>query len=289
MTDTPTWAPASSTSGFSAPTSTLHASTPEHRGSKNGSAEGLKKPRRKDPVMIVLSAVAVVLVVLAGVFAWQALTPEDISAPAPASEFERPVDGEAVGPDGVQPVELDDGKQMTVADMAPNSLFIPAIGAYLPVESDATFVDSHYAGFSTLKVPKNPRHGVRYAAGAPMFGGDAGTTMVAAHVSMKTGWGALRYLYSLTGGEMIYTKDDAGQLQTWQLTKMRVENHTDFPQEFWSAEGARQLVVTTCGGTLRNGHYDKNIFAIAVPIDPQPGKDGVSEDRVDDSAAEEIS
>lgn len=288
MTNTTTWAPASNTSGFSAPTSALHASTSEPRAIESSTAEGVKRPWWKDRVMIVLTAIAVVLVVLAGFFVWQALIPEDISAPTPAAEFERPADGEPVGPDGVQPVDLDDGTPMTVEDMAPNSLFIPGIGAYLPIESDDTFVDSHYAGFSTLKVPSNPGHGVRYAAGAPMFGGDAGTTMIAAHVSMKTGWGALRYLYSLTGGEMIYTKDETGELQTWQLTKMQVENHTDFPQEFWSAEGERQLVVTTCGGTLRNGHYDKNIFAIAVPIDPAPGEGADDVDEPVEDTAEKV-
>lgn len=79
-------------------------------------------------------------------------------------------------------------------------------------------------------------------------------------------WGAMRYLYTLRGGEMIYTKDASGHSQQWQLTQMRVLEHTDFPQDYWSKTGSRQLVVTTCGGTIRGGHYDKDIFAIATPV-----------------------
>jgi sorbitol-specific phosphotransferase system component IIBC len=89
---------------------------------------------------------------------------------------------------------------------------------------------------------------------------------VASHVSQASGWGALRYLYTLRGGEIIYTKDASGHTQQWQLTQMRVLEHTDFPQDYWSKTGSRQLVVTTCGGTIRGGHYDKNIFAIATPV-----------------------
>lgn len=268
MTDAPTWAPTSDSSGFSAPTSTLHASPSEHRLMRKSTAKGTSGSWRKDLVTLLLSVLVVLLVASAGFLAWKAMTPEDVAAPVPATEFQRPVSAEPVGPDGTKPVDIGEGKRMSVADMAPNSLFIPGIGAYLPLESDQTFVESRYAGFDTLRVPKNPRHGVRYAAGAPLYGGDQGTTMVASHVSMKTGWGALRYLYTLTGGENIYTKDDVGQVQTWQLTQLRVEEHTEFPQEYWSAEGPRQLVVTTCGGRLSSGHYDKNIFAIAVPINP---------------------
>jgi sorbitol-specific phosphotransferase system component IIBC len=94
---------------------------------------------------------------------------------------------------------------------------------------------------------------------------------VASHVSQASGWGALRYLYTLRGGEMIYTNDASGHTQQWQLTQMRMRmlEHTDFPQEYWSKDGVRQLVVVTCGGTIRSGHYDKNIFAIAKPVDPK--------------------
>jgi len=159
---------------------------------------------------------------------------------------------------------------MTVATMGPNSLFIPSLGIYMPVETSSTFVSSKYAGFDTLRIPSNPKHGVRYGAGAPMAGSEHGTTLIASHVSTSNGWGALRYLYKLKGGELIYTKDGNGRLQEWQMTRMRVEGHTSFPQEYWSSDGVRQLVVTTCGGKVSRGLFTQNIFAIAAPVEPKP-------------------
>jgi hypothetical protein len=53
---------------------------------------------------------------------------------------------------------------------------------------------------------------------------------------------------------------------------VRVEEHTNFPQEYWSKTGTRQLVVVTCGGRVSAGHYDKNVFAIATPVVTAPTK-----------------
>ncbi|MCI4659740.1 class F sortase [Cryobacterium zhongshanensis] len=211
----------------------------------------------------------VVLVLAAGLLVWKAFTPESVDAPLPASQFENPASAPATGPTGTDPVALDGGGSMSTAQMAPDTLFIPALGTYMPIEADKTVVASHYAGFETIKIPTDPTHGVRYAGGAPMFGGQTGTTLIVSHVSTRTAWGALRYLYRLQGGEMMYTKDAAGALQSWKLTQMRVEDHTKFPQEYWSPDGVRQLVVTTCGGTVGADHlFKQNIFAVAVPVDP---------------------
>lgn len=220
--------------------------------------------------------VVVTLIALAGVFAWKALyaPAESVEAPVPSEEFVQEP-GPVVGPTGEEPVEVPadgDGTQMmTPENMGPGRLFIPALGVYMKVEADSTFEQSKYAGFDTLRIPSNPKRGVHFAGGASMYGQDTGTTLVASHVSARTGWGALRYLYRLRGGELIYTTDDQGRRQTWQMTQMRVENHTSFPQEFWSPEGVRQLVVATCGGkVLPSGTFKQNIFAIAVPVDPLP-------------------
>lgn len=247
-----------------------------------------------------MGVLVVLLVAAAGFLTWKAFSlpgPESIEAPLPAQEFTIPA-GAVVGPTGMDPVEVNtagggdadgggadnDGGgsgggggasatgTMTVAKMAPNTLFIPALGVYMPVEADSSFEASKYAGFETIKIPDDASRGVWYAGGAPMHGGDQGVTMIAAHVSTSSGWGTLKDLHRLTGGEMIYTTDAQGRRQSWQLTQMRVENHRDFPQEYWSAQGPRSLVVTTCGGRVNAQEYfQQNIFAVAVPVD-QPAE-----------------
>lgn len=234
-------------------------------------------------VTAILGALVVLLVAVACLLTWTAFNhsgaanaagAETVSAPLPKKEFSKPAGGKAVGPTGKYPVAVKNAKgteTMTTKDMAPNTLFIPALGVYMSVEADTAFVESAYEGFDTLRIPKNAWHGVWYGGGAPMSGGQQGVTMIAAHVSTTNGWGALRRLHTLTGGEMIYTKDAKGDLQSWQMTQMRVEKHTKFPQEYWSAEGERRLVVTTCGGTVNSRNlFMQNIFAVAEPVDPLP-------------------
>lgn len=277
MPATPPWSAGPSSSGFTPP----RPAPTEPRRSEGAAAVQSRShgPKGGRPVTILLIALVIALVTGAGLLAYQGLKPVDATAaeaPVPTHLFKTKATGTATGPDGkTQPVAVTGGngpaghaKVMTASDMGNNSLFIPALGVYMPLEGDSTFVASRYAGFDTIKVPSNPRYGVWYAGGAPLVGSDAGTTLVASHVSQASGWGALRYLYTLRGGEMIYTKDATGKTEQWQLTQMRVSEHTDFPQEYWSKDGVRQLVVVTCGGVVRGGHYDKNVFAIATPIGP---------------------
>lgn len=280
MTNPPPW---STATGFTPP----RASSAEPRAAK--AVPSVQKRQNRPiggrPLTIALLLLVVALVAGAGLLAYQGMKPTSTAsaeAPIPTHLFKEKASGVATGPDGKeQPVDLQGGtgpaghaKAMRAADMGNSSLFIPALGVYMPLEGDSTFVASRYSGFETIKVPTNPHHGVWYAGGAPLVGADAGTTLVASHVSQASGWGALRYLYTLRGGEMIYTKDAAGKTKQWQLTQMRVSEHTDFPQEYWSKDGVRQLVVVTCGGVVSGGHYDKNVFAIATPVVPEQTKKG---------------
>jgi len=236
-------------------------------------ATRVRKPHKAGTVL--LAILIVLLIAGAGAITWGSLhgfgetkttvTPVS-TAPLPDHEFTVPVSN-IVGPDGNNPVELNNGGTMTSALMGPNTVFIPALGVYMSVESDGTFIPSHYSNFYTLRIPANPQVGVRYAKGGEMYGGTEGTTLIASHVANGTyGWGALRYLYRMVGGNIIFTKNTAGQLQAWQLTAVQVGLHQSFPQSYWDATGVRQLVLVTCGGQINRGHYPDNIFAIATPI-----------------------
>lgn len=99
-----------------------------------------------------------------------------------------------------------------------------------------------------------------------------GTTLVASHVSPASGWGALGYLYTLTVGDLVWTKDASGRLREWQLRSMRVEEDTNFPQDYSLKTFTRLLVVVTCSGHISGGHHDKNVLAIANSVDPTPTK-----------------
>lgn len=155
---------------------------------------------------------------------------------------------------------------MAVSGMDPMSVFIPAIGAYSRVRGSAEFKSSRYANFQGIAVPSNPKRSVWFSGGAPLVGGDAGTTFIAGHVAHNGVWGAFRRLYRLRGGEVVWTKDEGSRTQRWQVVRIMTTKHTDFPQDFWSPFGERRLVIATCGGKAHRGYYSQNIFAIAVPV-----------------------
>ena len=51
------------------------------------------------------------------------------------------------------------------------------------------------------------------------------------------------------------------------MTRVWNTDHKSFPQEYFSNEGERQLVLTTCGGRVNaQGYYRDNIFVIAKPV-----------------------
>lgn len=63
---------------------------------------------------------------------------------------------------------------MSVARMAPGSVFIPESGIYLELQPSDTFEASNYGDLQTIHVPTNVHRGVWYSAGAPLTQSDTG-------------------------------------------------------------------------------------------------------------------
>lgn len=61
---------------------------------------------------------------------------------------------------------------MSIARMAPGSVFIPESGIYLEVQPSDTFEASNYGDLQTIHVPTNVHRGVWYSAGAPLTESD---------------------------------------------------------------------------------------------------------------------
>lgn len=63
---------------------------------------------------------------------------------------------------------------MSVARMAPGSVFIPESGIYLELQGSDSFEASNYGDLQTIHVPTNVHRGVWYSAGAPLTASDTG-------------------------------------------------------------------------------------------------------------------
>lgn len=148
--------------------------------------------------------------------------------------------------------------------MPDGSIAIPDIGIIATFENTGSFSESRYANFNTLDVPEDPKLLALYSGGSKLSS-DSGVSLIAGHVSRARVKGALYSLYTISSGATITTKDEDGQVREWTVTKLWYADHLDFPQEYFSKDGPRKLVLVTCGGNLnKQGYYEKNVFVEAV-------------------------
>lgn len=190
--------------------------------------------------------------------------------------------GKVVGSDGLTdvPVDEDDGTgdweneygdsgnpvtKMKVSSMSNMTIFIPEARCYSHIRPSSEFDQTRYSNFEGLRVPGNPKRTSWYSDGAPLVGEEEGTTLLAGHVSRRRSKGSFSNLYRLTGGEVVWTRDDSGQTQKWIVHRVYSLPHTDFPQEYWRRSGRRQLVVATCGGKAYRGYHSRNVFIVCYP------------------------
>lgn len=193
---------------------------------------------------------------------------------------------------------------MSVARMAPGSVFIPESGIYLELQPSDTFEASNYGDLQTIHVPTNVHRGVWYSAGAPLTQSDTGvltgvrpgsspsqssdsvmsgtqtgsegrqvdvqgTTLIASHVAWtKRHRGALYTMATdVKQNQLIWVKGFDGSLSTWRVNGMWFAEHQAFPEDYFSATGPRRLVLTTCGGRVNDyGYYQQNVFLVAEPV-----------------------
>lgn len=194
---------------------------------------------------------------------------------------------------------------MSIARMAPGSVFIPESGIYLELQPSDTFEASNYGDLQTIHVPTNVHRGVWYSAGAPLTASDTGvltgvrpdssssqfsdsvmsgtqtgseggqrvtaqgTTLIASHVAWtKRHRGALYTMATdVKQNQLIWVKGFDGSLSTWRVNGMWFAEHQAFPEDYFSATGPRRLVLTTCGGRVNDyGYYQQNVFLVAEPV-----------------------
>ena len=151
--------------------------------------------------------------------------------------------------------------------MEPLSVFVPEAKLYSLAKPSGEFEESKYEGMTSILIPDNPRRTVWHSEGGLMAGGETGTTFLGSHSGYAGAWGAYINMAYLAGGETVWTKDDRGELQRWQVDRIRSMHHTEFPQEYWDADGDRRLVLATCGGEVgADGLYAQNVFVEAKPV-----------------------
>ncbi len=100
--------------------------------------------------------------------------------------------------------------------------------------------------------------------------GQAGSTVLAAHISYDGIDGVFRHLESVTVGAAVDVDMADGSVERYEVVDVVEYHKSDLPVEDLFAEsGSDRMVLITCGGTFnpRLRSYDSNVVAYAEAVD----------------------
>lgn len=146
---------------------------------------------------------------------------------------------------------------------SPAQLRIPGIGVDgAPVRGVGLTPDGE------MEIPPAREVGWYRHGSAP---GEAGSSVLAAHIAYDGVDGVFRNLERVETGDRIVVGFDDGSSETFRVTRVATYRKEALPDEVFSAVSTdretQQLVLITCGGdfnpSLRS--YDSNVVAYAVP------------------------
>lgn len=218
-------------------------------------------------------ALALVLMASGGWVIFDALTSNLSHPPVLERDWTANPDQGTTGPlsGGVVLPGLEEGKNgdreghMSPDVMENNTLYIPALGAYGPIDTSG---DNGKVVDGVLGLP-GPEKVTRWQKGSNV-GKDSGTMLITGHISYNGVRGVLHDLALATPGNIAYVKANNGSVEAYQLTSMKNYDKQSLPGELWNPAGPKRLAVVTCGGELiRSGnslHYEDNIVSYWTPI-----------------------
>lgn len=137
-------------------------------------------------------------------------------------------------------------------------LVIPAL------DIDQGVIDLGVAPDGAMDVPDTASEIGWWADGpAP---GEAGGSLIAAHVNLDGDDGVFSELGSMEVGQEVVVEREDGTSATYQVTSIEQFPKDDFPDaRVYTYEGPTRLHLVTCGGVFDRGtgHYDDNIVVFA--------------------------
>ena len=164
-----------------------------------------------------------------------------------------PTGGEPVDDVRVDATKADGGSRPTSVRLG--RLNVRATVNPVSIDSDA----------GTLHVPNDISTAGWWADGASP-GAKGGSTLIAGHVdSARRGAGAFFRLGQARRGDTVEVRTADGRTRRYRVTIVRRMGKDRLPASIFSREGSPRLVLVTCGGPFRDGHYRDNVVVTAVP------------------------
>ena len=92
-----------------------------------------------------------------------------------------------------------------------------------------------------------------------------GTSIVVWHRDYQGCVHPLNAFMKKSVGTKFNVTDEKGKSLTYRLTKVGVITKGDYKSEWFDLIGPRQIVMFTCTGVFKSGHYEKNMVFVATP------------------------
>lgn len=92
-----------------------------------------------------------------------------------------------------------------------------------------------------------------------------GTSVLVWHINYAGCNNALNVLTAQTAGYKFKVTDEKGKTSTFKISKRYKVTKGDYQESWFDLIGPRKLLLATCAGVFKNGHYEDNVVIIATP------------------------
>ena len=93
-----------------------------------------------------------------------------------------------------------------------------------------------------------------------------GSSVVVWHRDYQGCVNPLNIFMNKSVGTKFSVSDERGVSTTYRLDKVGVISKGNYKESWFDLIGPRQLVMFTCTGVFKSGHYEKNMVFIATPL-----------------------
>ncbi len=94
---------------------------------------------------------------------------------------------------------------------------------------------------------------------------EVGTSVVVWHRDYNNCIHPLNVFANKDKGSKFEITDEKGVAKTYRVTKVGVITKGDYKKSWFNLIGPRQIVMFSCTGVFKSGHYEKNLVVFAVP------------------------
>ncbi len=95
---------------------------------------------------------------------------------------------------------------------------------------------------------------------------EVGSSVVVWHRDYKGCTHPLNVFMGKKAGTKFSVTDEKGITTKYSLNSVKVITKGDYQESWFNLIGKRQLVMFTCTGVFKSGHYEKNMVFIATPL-----------------------